>query len=332
MLTVGIPRALSYYRYYPFFKTLLEGLGADVVLSRPTGKRLLEDGVRHCVDDICVPVKLFYGHVLELKDRVDRLFISRLVSVENSDSDTYTCPKLIGLPDMIRSSVEGLPPIVEFVIDVQNRSLRSSARCLGEELGAPSALTRKAFSRSLDVQARYYEKLLEGFAPDDAMEAVFSGNGSSGGVPAGPSDGSTSDLNIALIGHEYLLHDHFISHNLPSRLRRLGCDVEYITQIPPDVIEAELARYPGISWSYEKELLGAASHFLRREDIDGVMFVVCFACGPDSIVGEIIEREVRTESSPPLTTLVLDEHTGQAGVTTRVEAFVDLIRRSRGKP
>jgi len=332
MLTVGIPRALSYYRYFPFFKTLLEGLGTEVVLSRPTGKRLLEDGVRHCVDDICVPVKLFYGHVLELKDRVDRLFISRLVSVEKSDSDTYTCPKLIGLPDMIRSSVEGLPPIIEFVIDVQNRSLRSSARRLGEALGAPSALTRKALNRSLDVQARYDDKLLGGLTPDDAMEAVFSGNGSSGGAPAGSGDGPTSNINIALIGHEYLLHDHFISHNLPGRLCRLGCNVEYMTQVPPDVIESELTRYPGISWSYEKELLGAASHFLHREDIDGVMLVVCFACGPDSIVGEIIEREVRTESSPPLTTLVLDEHTGQAGVATRVEAFVDLIRRSRRKP
>ena len=332
MLTVGIPRALSYYRYFPFFKTLLEGLGTDVVLSRPTGKRLLEDGVRHCVDDICVPVKLFYGHVLALKDRVDRLFISRLVSVEKSDSDTYTCPKLIGLPDMIRSSVEGLPPIIEFVIDIQNRSLRSSARRLGETLGAPSALTRKALNRSLDVQALFDRKLLEGLTPDDAMEAVFSGNGTSGGVSVGSGDGPSPDLNIALIGHEYLLHDHFISHNLPGRLSRLGCDVTYMTQVPPDVIESELARYPGISWSYEKELLGAASHFLHREDIDGVMLVVCFACGPDSIVGEIIEREVRTESSPPLTTLVLDEHTGQAGVTTRVEAFVDLIRRSRRKP
>jgi predicted nucleotide-binding protein (sugar kinase/HSP70/actin superfamily) len=332
MLKVGIPRALSYYRYFPLFKTLLEGLETEVVLSRPTGKRLLEDGVRHCVDDICVPVKLFYGHVLELKERVDRLFISRLVSVEKCDSDTYTCPKLIGLPDMIRSSLEGLPPIIDFVIDVQNRSLRSSVRRLGEALNASPALVKKAFSRSLDVQARFDEKLLAGFTPDDAMKAVFSGNGSSDDVPAVSGDGPTPDLNIALVGHEYLLHDHFISHNLPGRLSRLGCDVTYMTQVPPDVIEAELARYPGISWSYEKELLGAASHFLHREDIDGVMFVVCFACGPDSIVGEIIEREVRTESSPPLTTLVLDEHTGQAGVATRVEAFVDLIRRSRGTP
>ncbi|MBU4240317.1 MAG: hypothetical protein KKE43_02320 [Actinobacteria bacterium] len=331
MLTVGIPRALSYYRYFPFFKTMLEGLGTKVVLSKPTGKRLVEDGVRYCVDDICVPVKLYYGHVLELKDIVDRLFLTRLVSVEKCDSDTYTCPKLIGLPDMIRSSIEGLPPIIEFVVDIQNRSIHSSARRLGEMLDTPPALTRKALSRAIDVQARYEGKLLGGLTPEDAMSAAFSGNGGSGGVRAGSGDGPAPGLNVALVGHEYLLHDHFISHNLPSRLSRLGSCVTYMTEVPPDVIEAELARYPEISWSYEKELLGSASYFLHREDIDGVMLVMCFACGPDSIVGEIIQREVRTESSPPLMTLVLDEHTGQAGVATRVEAFVDLLRRSRRK-
>ena len=61
------------------------------------------------------------------------------------------------------------------------------------------------------------------------------------------------------------------------------------------------------------------------------MLVIGFACGPDSIIGEIIAREVITEASPPLTTLVLDEHTGEAGVATRVEAFVDLIRRASRK-
>jgi len=33
MLRIGIPRALSYYRYFPFWKVLLEGIGAEVVVS-----------------------------------------------------------------------------------------------------------------------------------------------------------------------------------------------------------------------------------------------------------------------------------------------------------
>lgn len=294
----------------------------EVVVSRPTGRTLLDDGVRHCVDDICVPVKLYYGHVLDLRDEVDVLFLSRMVSVENDGRDNYTCPKLIGLPDMIKSSVEGLPEVVEFVIDLQSRSLPSSARRLASALGCPASLTRRSLPRALRAQEEYRTMLLRGLTPSRALRRLF------GDGPGGNGNGS-HDLRIALVGHEYLIHDDYLSHDLSARLSGHGASVEYTEQVPPEVIEAELERYPGISWSYEKELLGAASHFLNRDDIDGVILVMCFACGPDSIVGEIINREVRGEESPPMMTLVLDEHTGEAGVQTRVEAFVDMIRRAR---
>jgi predicted nucleotide-binding protein (sugar kinase/HSP70/actin superfamily) len=330
-MIIGVPRALSYYRYFPLWKTLLEGMGAEIVLSRPTGEKLLENGVRHCVDDICVPVKLYYGHALDLAGRCDRLFVSRVVSVEKAAVDTYTCPKLIGLPDMIKGSLEGLPPMLEFVMDVQDHSISSSARKLAGDLGVQQGRTRKALAEALDVQSGYEALLLEGLKPSEAMKRVL-GNGA-GDAPGKDAGGGRRrrDINIALVGHEYLIHDYYISHDLPTRLERLGANVTYMTQVAPPELELELARYPGISWSYEKELLGAASHFLAREDVDGVMLVIGFACGPDSIIGEIITREVITDDSPPLTTLVLDEHTGEAGVTTRVEAFVDLIRRAHRK-
>ncbi len=329
MMKIGVPRALSYYRYFPLWKTMLDLLGAEVVLSRPTGKDLLEDGVRHCVDDICVPVKLYYGHVLDLAGRCDRLFVSRLVSVEKAKSDTYTCPKLIGLPDMIKSSLPGTAPMIEFTVDVQKRSLQSSLRRLGADLGARAALVRNAAGRALEVQNRYEALLLGGFSPGEAMKLAMR-NGERGGTRRGSTvQGRNNGLiNIALVGHEYLVHDYYISHNLPAKLRRLGANVFYSSEVHPDVLDRELALYPGISWSYEKELLGATSYFLRRPDIDGVMLVEGFACGPDSIIGEIITREVVREGGPPLTTLVLDEHTGEAGVATRVEAFVDLIVRA----
>ena len=143
MMKVGVPRALSYYRYFPLWKTLLEGVGAEVVLSGPTSEGLLEKGVRQCVDDICVPVKLYYGHLMDLAGKCDRVFVSRLVSVEKAENDTYTCPKLIGLPDMVKSALEGMPPMVEFVVDIQNRSLKSSVKKVGAELGAPAATVRR---------------------------------------------------------------------------------------------------------------------------------------------------------------------------------------------
>jgi len=327
MARVGIPAALSYYRYFPLWKTLLESLGAEVVLSRPTSKLLLEQGVRHCVDDICVPVKLYYGHVLDVKDRADYLFVQRLVSVERCDCDSYTCPKLMGLPDMIKSSLEDLPPILEFNLDVRKRTVAHTARRMARPLSVRASSVRTGLRRALEVQDRYEEHLLRGARPRDAMARVLEGEHAPREVGGNGGGRGGGDINIAVVGHEYMIHDDFLGHNLPDRLSSLGANVTYMTQVPQDVIERELSMYPEISWSYEKILLGAASHFLGRGDIHGVVMVMGFACGPDSIVSEIIEREVRKKESPPMMTLVLDEHTGEAGVTTRVEAFVDMVRR-----
>ncbi len=96
-------------------------------------------------------------------------------------------------------------------------------------------------------------------------------------------------------------------------------------------IEKEAARYESLSWSYEKDLVGAGSHFLKSPEVDGIIFLVSFACGPDSLVAEIILREVRECSDNPITMLVIDEHTGVAGLHTRVEAFVDMVRRHKAE-
>lgn len=89
-LKIGIPQALLYYEYFPLWKNFLECLGAEVIISGPTTKEILDLGVRSAISEICFPVKVFYGHVMSLKDRVDYLFIPRMVCVEKN---VYFCPK-----------------------------------------------------------------------------------------------------------------------------------------------------------------------------------------------------------------------------------------------
>jgi predicted nucleotide-binding protein (sugar kinase/HSP70/actin superfamily) len=325
-MKVGVPRALSYYRYFPLWKTLLEEMGAEVRLSSKTGKSLLERGVRECVDDICVPVKLYFGHILDLED-VDYVLVSRLVSVEKGNGDAYTCPKLIGLPDMIKSSLPDIP-IAEFVVDINSRSLLSSAKELAEKIGVRKTKARPALENAIHCQKRYESMLLSGLTPEEAMGLVFEGDKGEDAEIEAPESG---DIKIALVGHEYLIFDPYLGHNITGKLRKLGARVCLQSEIPENLIREEIEKYPKISWSYEKELLGAASIFLNSPDVDGIIFVMGFACGPDSIISEIITREVRKPGHPPIINIVLDEHTGEAGVLTRVEAFCDLVRMSKVK-
>ena len=61
-----------------------------------------------CVDEACLPVKAFFGHVAYLAGKADALFVPRFVSIEHG---AFICPKLMGLPDMIRARVPGAPTI-----------------------------------------------------------------------------------------------------------------------------------------------------------------------------------------------------------------------------
>ena len=72
---IGIPRSLFYYRFAPFWESFFSSLGAEIVVSDPTNKRILDDGVISCVDEACLPIKLSYGHIINLKDRVDYILV-----------------------------------------------------------------------------------------------------------------------------------------------------------------------------------------------------------------------------------------------------------------
>jgi len=101
-IRVGIPRALLYYEFSPLWKAFLEELNLEVITSRETTDRVVKKGIGSTGGDLCLPVKTFLGHVHEIKDSVDFLFIPRYISIEE---DAYMCPKFLGLPDMVRAAI-----------------------------------------------------------------------------------------------------------------------------------------------------------------------------------------------------------------------------------
>jgi predicted nucleotide-binding protein (sugar kinase/HSP70/actin superfamily) len=77
---------------------------------------------------------------------------------------------------------------------------------------------------------------------------------------------------------------------------------------------------------YERELYNAFRYMVDK--VDGVCVLVSMGCGPDSLVAEFMREEAKQKGVPFLQ-LVLDEHTGTAGLVTRVEAFVELAERRK---
>ncbi len=323
-LKVGIPRALMFYRYYPFLKSLLEGCGCEAQPSPPTNLKILGDGVEICVDDICVAVKVLFGHVSQLAGKVDAILIPRLVSVEKQDYDTFTCPKLIAAPDMIRYSFPHLPAPLEFTVDVSKAPWWWGSARLMRQLDLPLRKMPGVYSAAVREQKRYEALLHGGLLPPDALARMYNGNGCNV-----PPYLSRRDVTVAVVGHPYLLGDPAVNKRLAHWLDVSGARVLGSTMLPEGDLQREASVLSPISWSYEKELLAAAAYFLKQPDVDGVIYLTSFGCGPDSLVTEMVRRELAPAGEQILLELVLDEHSAESGVRTRAEAFVDMLRRRK---
>ncbi|MBM7854689.1 putative nucleotide-binding protein (sugar kinase/HSP70/actin superfamily) [Desulfohalotomaculum tongense] len=316
---VGIPRALLYYYYYPLWKEFFKTLGCEVIISDKTNKAILNDGLSHCVDEACLPVKLAFGHVLNLAaKKVDYIFIPRLVSVAKGE---YICPKFLGFPDMVKHSLTGLPEIIDVTINMRlkHRELSKAYTQVGKLFTGNRVKIWQAYRRGEKALKRYNQLLLEGCLPEEAF-AVMEGKQKQSKL-------NSHDLKIAVIGHPYNIYDPYISMNIIKRLNSMGARVVTADQLPEEVVRREAANLPKkLFWTLGQRMVGAGYSFVKDNNIDGIINIVAFACGPDSMTGELIARSSRKAGQTPFLNLTLDEHTGEAGVVTRIEAFLDMVR------
>jgi len=323
MIRVGIPRALLYYQYYPMWQTFFEKLDAAVVVSPPTTQAMLNEGASRVVADTCLPVKVFLGHVLSLVGKCDRIFVPAIRSVRNR---VYNCSKFLGLPDMTRAVIPEAPPILEIEIDVSRgkRKLYQGIYQLGRQFTWNPLRVRQV---SLAAWKTYldYRRLMprQQWTPPQALARLS-------GDKAPPARlASSSAGQIAVIGHPYLLYDEHITHRLVHRLECAGYKVvtpEMLTTGELDTAVVQLASRA--YWTYEEEVVGAGGYYLQS-DINGIIGIMAFGCGPDSVMMDAVRRQAARLGTVPFMCLTLEEHTAEAGVVTRLEAFTDMLRRNK---
>ena len=313
---VGIPRGLFYYKYFPLWKTFLEELGAEITVSDATNKRILDAGVRACVDEACLPVKLFHGHVLNLVGRVDCLLIPRFTSISNNE---YICPQFGGLPDTVRHTLKQLPPVIDTEVNLRKSSKNSWKAALetGRWFTSDKLLIKEAFQKAITEYGNYRNTVRLGEIPFAAANRYPAQENTAGGKP----------LKIAVIGHPYNLYDTHINMNMLQKLQNNGIKVITPEMVSEDMINlyTNLLHKP-MFWNFGRKALGSVFHLADSGEIDGIIYVMSFGCGIDSFVSDLMERRLRRQTDLPFTLLTLDEHSGEAGLNTRLEAFIDMIR------
>lgn len=328
MAKVGIPRALAYFLYFPFWKTFFEDMGHEVVVSSPTTRSILDRGVEEAVNDACIPIKIYHGHVDDLLDKSEVIFCPRFVSVRrHGDFGTETfCPKFLGLPDLIRLTFTKAPPLIDVRIDLKNGKEKLLEACeeVGAMLGNLPETARSAYEKARQVQRRFENLLYQEKTPLEAMEILFAGS-----QPA-PEATISPDLRIAVVGYPYTIYDPYINVGLISILQKEQVKIYTQDMLSDKILNREARELPkSMFWYFSNRAVYGALHFMKKNYIDGIIHVTAFACGPDSMVDRLLEIEARRRGNKPYLAIAIDEHTGEAGVRTRVEAFLDMLRYRR---
>ncbi|MGQ9823488.1 MAG: acyl-CoA dehydratase activase-related protein [Desulfotomaculales bacterium] len=320
---VGIPSTLLYYLYFPEWEAFFQYIGTEVVTSGRTNKKALDYGVREALADACVPIKLYFGHVLSLLEKgIDYLFVPRVVCLNREN--TY-CPKFLGLPDMIKSVLYKLPPLIDTRVDIREgyTALFRFYEKIGEIFGASRLSIARAFFQARRVQKRYLSILRTGLTPLEAME-ILKGKGPP------PSPGKY-EINLAVLGYPYLVYDQFVSVGLLNKLKKMGIGVVTLENFPARLLAGQKNLLDKrLFWTFSDAVYKATQVILRDRKVDGIIHLTAFGCGPDAMLDKFMEMLVREHSEMPFMTLTVDEHSGEAGITTRLEAFADMVRRKKG--
>ena len=326
-MTIGIPRALIYWKepfssgshQGYFWKNFFENLEANVVLSPKTNKEIIEMGVKIADPETCFATKVFLGHLQWLEGKCDKIFVPRL---KTNEEKLEFCPRFFGLPDLVKILVK--TKILTETFDFRkDNSLEKPLWNLGKKLGFGKEKIKKAIEITFSKEEKIKKEQEENF-----FQKI-----------------NSKKPKILLISHPYNLYDDFVNVGIEKKLKDLGAEVIFIDEVPLNrsrttlIEDADIRRRASASnqrsdqresvvsikfhWEFGKEIMEKIGEILKYP-ISGVIEISSFLCGCDAVLKEFVEKEFK-ENRVPFLYLIIDEHTADAGVQTRLEAFIDTL-------
>ncbi len=302
--SVGINKSLLTNTLYPLYYHFFTQLGFDVLIPHAKSP----EGIERRGAPFCYPVELSHGHLHQLLSmHPDLLFLPHVKGMpgEESDGERITCPFVQGEPYYLQTAfadlVEGKPvlaPVLDLAEGLQ--AVEKEFVAIGRQLGVDDHQAQRAFAAAVEQQGKCFHEMqrlgqetLDQLAKDkDQMVVVVFGR---------PYNALTTDANMG------------IPHKLASRGLRV---------VPLDFLP--LAMQQSISsmyWATGQTILKAAEMVAQHPQLFGV-YITNFSCGPDSFLLSFFRTLM---GSKPSLTLELDSHTADAGVDTRIEAFLDIV-------
>ncbi len=359
-MRVGLPHMGNIY--IPM-KTLLRELNVDTVIPPMNSQRTLSLGTKYSPEGLCIPFKLTLGNFIEAAEMgADTLLmaggygICRLGNYAKTQEQIlhdlgYNVEivrlgvserKLAGFMDMVKRLSNNAPwrqiiPAFRFGIAKMN-ALDETEREM-QKVRAREAVKGTAF--------RTYNKAVKAIDAADSMSALkrikkdyFEQ------LRQVPLNGNNHPLKVLVIGEFYVVLEPFSNLDIENELGKLGVEVTrslYISEwlkfnlffgVLKKFRKDKNARLHEAAMPYLKRDIGGEGwetvghKVLDADKYDGLVHLAPFTCMPEIVAQNIMPS---TKENIPVLTIFCDEQMGKPGMLTRVEAFIDLLKRRREK-
>lgn len=320
---IGIPRAISYYSNYPFYYGFFTALGLEIVLSDKTTSKTINDGCKYVVSDTCLPVKVYVGHIIDLLEKgCETIFIP---SLQASAYKVNNCSKIRGLPEIIRNVIDKPINIIDPEINkTEGISFKDFCYDFAERFDITNeSIIESAIKQGWEVYNNFHKMANSGLGFEDALNNAIKG------IMVTKPVQVVKPLSVVIMAHGYNLFDERISLNLIKKLDKMGVKSYTALNVTNENAIKSIEELGEIQyWANELELTGTAAYYMLNNKVDGIIALSAFGCGPDSLMVDEVQYHAK-EKNLPMIHINIDEHTGEAGFVTRIEAFVDMLFRKK---
>ncbi len=308
--TIGYPRGMFFNQYYPLFGAFFKACGFNIVLSDETNKTIAEKGSLLAGTKPCFPFKCAFGHFDNILSKdCDYIFLPRIITAPvTTHKNTHYCPFMLGGADILvkRRGLSGIQNNIDRPLEESDKILsptiymsrgeKEVKSCLikmGEALGLEPGHVKKAAQIAWDAYLDFKDDLIN--TGKNTLDLY-------------------KDYIYIVIGHPYVLYDNFLNMNIGEKLSKMG-----YMPIPADFLSPRVST----SWHiYQKEIekkLKIGAYLKHHKEMKAVILSY-YACGMDAFSNKFFKEETDT----PCYVMNMDEHTSDAGVQTRLEAFADI--------
>ncbi len=311
-MTVGIPMGLNMYELLPFWYTLFDRLGFNVLVSPKSTRKLYMRG-QHTIpsDTACYPAKLIHGSVEALLDHSpDAIFYpSMSYNIDEGLGDNhFNCPVVAYYPKVIKANVKALDKTVfisDFIGLHRRREFPKKFKALIDKYFPGISL--ESIKAASDAAYAEYEGFMQ-MVRDRAQS--FLEIARELGLPV-----------IVLAGRPYHIDDE-INHGIAQLICNLGAVV--LTEDSVSGVYGKKRRGVLNQWTYHARLYSAADFICRCEDLNiNMVQLVSFGCGVDAITTDEA-RSIIERGGKIYTQIKIDEISNMGTVKIRLRSLFSV--------